>query len=185
MSREIWRTADGARWFLLPEAVEGPPGELVLRSPDGRGASVHPAWARPFEVGEEEGRAFAKEELGAALGELREGIDGRLAELRGKLDEAKRRSASGGEAGVGSDALPALFALLKGLPGVIGNSLSGQAERVERAKAAAAEIEGRLRSAGVDVGDRLSAFPERLEGLRNEAAGRTEKSAPEPPDAAP
>ena len=172
--RELWRTADRARWFLLPAQSEGPPGNLGLRSVDGREARVHQAWARQYEVSEAEGRAFAKAELGETLDELRGGIDGLLARLRERIDEAKRTPVAEGSA-VTPDAVPALFELLRALPGLIGNGLSGDAERTERAKTAAAALEERLKAAGIDVGDRLAAFPGRLERLRSEV-GRKDPS---------
>jgi hypothetical protein len=167
--RNLWRTADRHRWFLIPQEQEGPPGDLDLRSAQGRERRVHPAWARRFEVSEAEGRAFAKAELGEALDEIKAGIDGVLTRLRERIDEAKRTPVAP-DSEVTSDAVPALFALVKALPGLVGNGLSGHRERTERAKAAAAALEGRLKAAGIDVGDRLSAFPGRLERLRCEVA---------------
>jgi hypothetical protein len=168
---QLWRTADHGRWFLIPTQSDGPPGALQLRSVDGQETRVHPPWARRFEVSEDEGRAFARAELGETLGELRGGIDGGLARLRERIDEAKRTPVAEGS-DVTPDAVPALFELLKALPGLIGNSLSGDVERAGRAKAAAAALEERLKAAGIDVGDRLTAFPARLEGLRGESGSK-------------
>lgn len=167
--RNLWRTADRERWFLIPQEQEGPPGDLDLRSVEGAERRVHPAWARRFEVSEAEGRAFAKAELGDALDELKGGIDGVLARLRERIDEAKRTPVAP-DSQVTPDAVPALFELVKALPGLVGNGLSGHRERTERAKSDAAAIEERLKAAGIDVGDRLSTFPGRLERLRGEVA---------------
>jgi len=164
---ELWRTADRGRWFLIPAQSEGPPGELMLHSPDGRELRVHAAWARRFEVGEDEGRSFARQELGETLDALKGGIDGLLANMRKRIEEAKSMPATAGSA-VTSDAVPAMFELLRALPGLIGNGLSGDPARTQGAKAAAAGIEGRLKAAGIDVGERLSNFPGRLERLRDE-----------------
>lgn len=164
---ELWRTPDRSRWFLIPAQSEGPPGDLLLCSPEGRDMRVHPAWVRRFEVSEADGRAFAREELGDALVEMKGGIDGLLASLRNRLDEMKAASPAEGEPAT-SNAVPAMFDLLKALPGLVGGSLSGERERVSSATTAATDLEARLKAAGIDVGDRLSAFPERLARLRTE-----------------
>lgn len=167
----IWRTPDGERWFLIPAREEGPPGSLALHSPEGAEASVHPAWARRFEVGEAEGRAFAREELGEALSDLRGGIDEVLAAMRRRLAEAKRCAAAKGGA-VDPEALSAMLSLLKELPWLVGNGLSVETGRVEAARSDAAGLERRLGAAGLDLDGRLEAFPDRLRRLREEFAQR-------------
>lgn len=171
MTQSMWRTEDGGRWFLVPDNWEGPPGDLPIRSAAGRTVRLHPAWVRQFEVSEEEGRRWAKAELGDTLDALKQGIDAKLAEFRAALDSARRTHVAEDSA-VTPDAVSALFALLKGLPGLIGNSVSGDAARVARAEAAAADLERRLREAGIDLGERLSAFPARLERLRADLSAR-------------
>lgn len=166
-SRALWRSEDRRRWFLIPGDVERADGDFrICSATGGSAADVDRAWVARFEVSEEEGRASAEEALGETLAALKQGIDKTLAAARARLDAA-RHTPVAEDSATTRDAVPALFALLKTLPGVIGNSLSGQVERVETAKDASARLERRLREAGIDLGDHLAAFPDRLAGLRD------------------
>lgn len=176
--RKLWRSEDGSRWFLLPAAVPLDCGEVVIQGLDGSTARVDARWLAMFEVDEAEARDWARKELGETLGSLKRSIDAGIGEARARLAEVRRKPARD-DSRVTPDALPALFALLKSLPAVIGNSLSGRAERVEKAAGEAADLERRLRSAGLDLGERLSDFPARLAGLRAEfAKERARKRGP-------
>lgn len=178
-TRELWRSEDRRRWFLIPPSETPAEGDLAIRSAtDGTTALVDRGWAARFETSEAEGRDWAKAELGATLGELKQGIDAGLAGIRRRLDEAKRTPVAE-DSPIAPDAGPAIFQLLKSLPRVVLNSLSGEPARVEEARGASAAIEGRLREAGLDLGGGLSGFPDRLAGLRRDFEKR--KKADEPP----
>ncbi|MFI4949822.1 MAG: hypothetical protein ACHP7A_02165 [Caulobacterales bacterium] len=178
---QLWRTADGARWFLVPADAQLPPGDLAIRAIDGPDARVDAGSAAPYEVSEDDGRAWAKAGLGGTLDELKHAIDGKLADLRGRLDEV-RRTPVAEDGPLTPDAGPALLELIGALPGVIGKSLSGDAARVGEASRAMAGLRARLAAAGVDVDARLTDFPERLAGLREEAAAQRRRRNPEDND---
>lgn len=178
-ARELWCTKDRRRWFLIPPGEVRIEGNLAIRAAtDGTTDLVDRGWAARFETSEEEGREWAKAELGATLGELRRSVDAGLAGMRRRLDEAKRRPVAEGSP-IAPDAAPAIVQLLKSLPRVVLNSLSGDPARVEEARGAGAALEGRLRDAGLDLGGGLSRFPDRLAGLRRDFEKR--KKADEPP----
>ena len=134
----------------------------------------------PFEITEEQARRWAKEQLGETLDELRGRIDDKLAEFRRQLDE-KNRTPVTENTTVTPNAAPALFDLLTKLPGVIGNSLSGEENRVEAAKSAMADLQQRLKDAGIDLDDRLTSFPDRLADLRKDAEEQRAATKNEPP----
>lgn len=178
----LWRTKDRGRWFLLPDDTAAAPGELAIKSLSGHSADVDPAWAGPFEVSEEQARRWAKDQLSHTLDELKHGFDERLADLRRQLDQ-KNQTPVTESTTVTPNAAPALFDLLKKLPGVIGNSLSGDEQRVATAKTAMADLQKRLREAGIDLDDHFTNFPDRLAELRKDAEHQTGKksTADEPP----
>jgi hypothetical protein len=167
MAKALWTTVDRRRWFLLPPAVPLDRGEVTVTGLDGSTARVDARWLALFEVDEAEARDWAGKALGETLEALRRGIDDTLAAARTRLAEARHRAVQNDSA-ITADAVPALFALLKTLPGVIGNSLSGREGRVGKAKDSAADLERRLREAGIDLGERLSGFPDRLAALRSD-----------------
>lgn len=167
---ELWRTADRRRWFLIPAAAL-PAGPLVLVAPDGRTRSVDPARAALYEIDEREGRDWAEAELGEALGEARQRIEAKLAEARVRLTAARHAPASP-ESDLTADALPAIGRLLRSLPSLLRDGLSGDHARVAGATEAIGAIEDRLNAAGIKVGTGLQGFPERLAGLRDCLARR-------------
>lgn len=168
---DLWRSADGARWFLFAEGEELPPGELAIAAFDGREARVDPRWAALHEVGEAEGRDWAREALGDVLGELRRGIEARLAKARAELGEA-RDAALEQASGATADAVPAMVALARSLPRTLVDSLSADPARVAEAAAAMAALGDRLERAGIGIDRRLADFPYRLAALRSEFAAR-------------
>jgi hypothetical protein len=125
----------------------------------------------PYEVSEHEARRFMREELGATLDELKAGIGEVLAGARRRLEEWNRQPV-GKRTGVTPDAGGALLALLGKLPGVIGNSLSGDAERVAVARETLVGLDGCLRDAGIELDDRFTGFADRLAELREQPRPR-------------
>lgn len=108
-----------------------------------------------------------REELGEALAELRQGLDEVLADARRRLDERDHTPVDASTA-ITPDAGGAVWELVRRLPGVIGHSLSGDEARVATARGTLADLDGRLREAGVDLDDRFTGFADRLAGLREE-----------------
>lgn len=139
----------------------------------GRSQSVAPESVAVFEVTEEQARRWAKDQLGQALEELKQNADEKLAELRGKLDEFNKRPVREGTT-ITPDVGPALLELLKQLPRVVGQSLSADEGRVEAARKVMADLQGRLKEAGIELDERFTSFPDRLAELRKE----TEREKP-------
>lgn len=181
LEEQLWHTAGRDRWFIIPDAASRSFGALELTSLAGNEASVDPDWARRYEVGEAEAHAWAAQEFGIALGEIRRRIDAKLGRMRTALDAAKRAPARP-ENDVAPDALPALLSLAKALPRAIFDGLSGDPVRVTHAGDALGHIEQRLNRAGIAVGGRLSNFPGRLAGLRAETGRSRDRAASRPPD---
>nr|WP_294812518.1 hypothetical protein [uncultured Sphingomonas sp.] len=181
LEEQLWRTSDGTRHFILPDVATRPPGPLVIRSLAGDEAAVDPGWLGRYEVTENEAHAWAKQEFGIALGEIRRRIDAKLGRMRTSLDAAKRTPARR-EHDVALDALPALLSLAKALPRAILDGLSGDPARVTNAHDALDGIGQRLNHAGIAVGDRLSVFPDRLAGLRAEIGRSRAGASPPSPD---
>jgi hypothetical protein len=63
IAKTLWADPDRARQFLIPDAVDLPPGDFRLRTATGVEAHVDPAALAPFEVSAEEARVWAKEQL--------------------------------------------------------------------------------------------------------------------------
>ena len=171
----LWRTIDCSRNFLIPASVSPPLGNLTIRSLTGDELSADESWLRRFEVSEQEAREWAKRELGDALGELKGEIDAGLADARVAL-EAARLAPVAEDTDITPDAVPALMALVRKLPRAILDSLSASDDQVVQAKEELAKIQQRLRAAGIDVGEKLEQFPDRLASLRADAERRKPKA---------
>ena len=145
----------------------------------GEEVGVDPDWARRYEVAEAEGRAFAKEEFGYTLDEVKRRVDAKLAAMREDIDAA-RRAPVAPDSPITPNAVPALVALVAKLPRVIVDSLSGEPARVEKAGGELAALKQRLVAAGIDIDDRLTQFPDRLAALRRrfEARGQPKDGPP-------
>jgi hypothetical protein len=118
--------------------------------------------------------------LGAALTDLRSALDRTLAEMRIRLDE-ERRTPVTPDTTVTPNAAPALLEFLRALPGIVGGSISGDEERIARARASLARIQNQLGDGGIELDDRFTGFADRLAGLRREFEER--KASAQPPDA--
>ena len=70
-SHTLWSTPDRARYFLIPDDRELPPGELRLITLTGRRQEVDLAAAAEFEVSREEAKARTQAALKEVLGEVR------------------------------------------------------------------------------------------------------------------
>jgi hypothetical protein len=88
----IWSTLDRARRFIIPDDAELPPGDFALRTATGRAASVDEAAVLPFEVSDDEARAWAKAQLGGVLGELRGRTLGFAERLRRRTAEMREEN---------------------------------------------------------------------------------------------
>ncbi|MEO5851902.1 MAG: hypothetical protein ABIQ15_05265 [Nocardioides sp.] len=110
-----------------------------------------------------------REELGETLDELKSGLDDVLAGARQRLDEWDHARAAA-SSDVTPDVGGAVWDLVRRMPAVIGNSLSGDEERIGRARDVLAGLDERLREAGVELGDGLAGYADRLAGLRNGVA---------------
>ncbi len=165
MPLTLWWADSPRRYLLVSEIHELATGSLEIRALDRAMKWVDPAALVPYEITEEQARRWAKDQLGRTLDELKDGIDEQLADRRQKLDEFNRTPVTP-ETTITPDAATAMLDLLKALPRVVARSLSADPARVAAAQTTMSELQGRLRAAGIDVDDRLGAFPERLAGLR-------------------
>jgi hypothetical protein len=172
-SVELWLSVDRVRFFLVPDAFALPLGDFEIQTTHEGRRRVALEAIRVFEVTEEQALRIAKDELGQTLDKLKHDIDAGLAGLRQRLDERDRTPVQD-DTTLTLNAAPAMLALLKNLPGVIVNSLAHDAQRVETAKATMADLQRRLKEAGIDLDERFTAFPARLAALREDV--RKQKS---------
>ena len=167
----LWSTPDRSRWFLIASSITLPAGGMSIQTLTGESAFVDPACLGPFELTECQARRWANDQLGQTLDELKHGIDERLAEVRRGID-VRKHTPLNDQTTLTSEVAPALLELLKKLPGLIASSLARDPMRVETAKTTMADLQRRLRAAGVDLDDRFTSFPDRLAELRNDVEVR-------------
>ena len=99
----LYTTPDRTRFFLVPDDTDLPAGDLRIRTfvgnqRPGQERSVDEATLVSFEVGEDEARAWVKEELSVVLGAARERVMGfaeRLKQRTAVLRDENRRTWGG------------------------------------------------------------------------------------------
>ena len=168
----IWRTTEGSRYFVIPDGVELPTGQVRLVDLLGNGASASPDALTPFEITETQAHRIAKDQLGRALEEIRGSIDETLATYRARLQTFQQTPVSE-RTKVTPDAVPALADLIKELPGAIGGGLSRDERKLQRARETLKTLEAKLKASGIDLDGRLEGFADRLHAMR------AERDAPE------
>jgi len=163
----LWMTADRSRFFLISSNKSLVEGNFCIKTLTGRETFVDPVSIEANEIPEAQARQWAKDQLGEALGEIRGSIDEKLADWRTQLD-ALNRTPVAENTTITPNAAPALLDLLKQLPSILGNSLSGDEHRVDEAKNTMTDLQRRLKDSGIDHDDRLTKFPSRFAELRKE-----------------
>ncbi|WP_434403403.1 hypothetical protein [Sphingobium sp. DN12] len=175
LAEQLWWTENRRRQFILPDNETPKPGTIAIAALDGRTATADADWLASFEVTEAQAHEWAKQEFGAALSDIRQRIDRKIGRTRAAL-KAARDTPIASDSAVTADALPALLALAKALPGAILGSLSGDPEKLRTAQSNLSHVQKRLNAAGVDVEDKLAAFPDRLAALREDFRRRASKT---------
>ena len=158
----LWQTGDGERNFVIPDGFVFAPGALHIHDRVGRDEHVDPQCIASFELSTEQAQRWSKHELGELLGELRQGIESRLSELREGLTDYNRGAATCENAAVVID-------FLTSLPRVIVQSLSTDQTRLSKARHTMSRLQERLRESGFDVDDRVGNFADRIASIRSEA----------------
>lgn len=161
----------GRRYFVTPADADFKRGVTAIVDATGERRSVDLTSVEQFEVTEQDALRWVREELGATLDKLKAGIDEVLAEARRQVDE-RNHAPVGERTTVTAEAGPALLGLLGKLPSVIGNSLSGDEQRVGEARATLAALQLRLRDAGIKLDDQFTGFAHRLAELREQPRPR-------------
>jgi hypothetical protein len=98
--RTLWSDAARARRFIIPDDAELPPGAFVLRTSLGRERAVDEAAVLAYEVTAEEAQAWAKEQLGGVLGEVRGKAVGFVERLRERTAAMREENRGTWEQGV-------------------------------------------------------------------------------------
>jgi DNA-binding LacI/PurR family transcriptional regulator len=152
-AKTLWTDADKTRQFLIPDALQLPLGDFLLRTATGREQRVDPAALAPFEVSAEEARTWAKAQLGKVALRLKAGLKDALfgSTEKGKGRDEENESA---EAKQQSSTTPVLD-LLADITGTPREHLSGDYRAVGRT------LRDYLKDIGETTGDALSGDPER------------------------
>jgi len=121
-----------------------------------------------------------REQLEAGLTALRASLEETLAGWRAKLDAARNEPVAP-DSTVTPNAVPALLDFLRALPGIVGQSISGDDARVANARQSLADLQQKLASTGIELDDRFTGYADRLAGLRRDAESRRDAAPPQSP----
>jgi hypothetical protein len=162
LTKTLWTDESGKRCFLIPDALELPPGDFGLRTATGRERKVDPDALTPFEVSTEEGVAWTKAQLGTVVGLLKSGLKARLlgGEKGEKGEKGERASADEqGDDARRTSATPGMD-LLADITDTPRERLDGDYQAVGRA------LRAYLQDAAETTIDAVSGEPEREQGAR-------------------
>lgn len=160
-------TANQSRFFMIANNTSLVAGNFCIKTLNGQEAFVDPVSIKANEISKDQARLWVKDQLGQTLSEIRSSIDIKLADWRTRLDAFNRTPVTP-DTTLTPDAAPALLNLLKQLPNILGNSLSGDEHRVDEAKNTITDLQRRLKDTGIDLDDRFTKFPDRIADLRRE-----------------
>jgi hypothetical protein len=83
MSERLYRTANGARWFLIPTGAPLNPGNLVVVDEDGRKRAVKAGHLTRWEITRESGELLVQQRIDEAATQATQLLDGLLRALGG------------------------------------------------------------------------------------------------------
>lgn len=170
-------TDDRSRWFLVPDAANAPSGVLEVRDLLGVTRRLDASWLAPYEISEDQAVRWTRANLPSALTELRTSLDETLADWRARIDAARNEPVAA-DSTVTPNAVPALLALLRALPGIVGGSISGDDARLDSARQSLAELQQKLASSGIELDDRFTGYADRLAALRRDTGARRDTAPP-------
>ena len=163
----LWMTTDQSRFFLIANNTSLVAGNFCIKTLTGQQAFVDLVSIEANEISEDQAHQWVKDQLGQTLGEIRSSIDEKLADWRTQLEEFNQTPVAK-DTTITPDAAPALLNLLKQLPSILGNSLSGDEHRISEAKNTMTDLQRQLKEAGIDLDDHFKKFPDHLAELRRE-----------------
>ena len=117
------------------------------------------------------------EQLGSALTDLRTSLDDTLAGWRARLDASLNEPVAP-DTTVTPNAVPALLDFLRALPGIVGQSISGDDARLASAREKLTDLQRQLAATGIELDERFTGYADRLAGLRRDA--ETKRGAHDP-----
>lgn len=164
LAKTLWIDEAGKRCFLIPDALELPPGAFALRTATGRERRVDPAALAPFEVSTEEGLAWTKAQLGAVGKLLKEGFKARLF---GANNRDRASPGEGEDTSKRGSATPGMD-LLADITGTPRERFDGDGRAVGRA------LRTYLQDVAETTIDAVSGEPEREQGARQRMRGWAE-----------
>jgi hypothetical protein len=134
--RNIWFDAEGTRFFLLPDDLESPPGELEVFNHDGDTRSIDPAALAAYAIAPEEADEIIRRALEPVADQVEEAVRGATEQLLAAAPGVA--AVSSGPAQVGDDPAVALGRLLqldpdaiRARPELASEELSRLLERLE------------------------------------------------------
>jgi hypothetical protein len=179
MEQKLWFLPGCGRYFLIADELALATGDTVITSLVGDARSVDGASLAPFEVTEDQAHRWAKDQLGTALDDLKQSLDQTLAEWRTGLEQS-RRTPVVPESSLTPSGVGALFELLRSLPRIVGQGISGDEERVAGARQSLADLKQKLAEGGIELDDRFTRFADCLASLRKEAEERKKPPGEDP-----
>jgi hypothetical protein len=174
----LWIDATQTRYFLIPSRQELPGGDFPIHNLEGEQKKVAIAKIASCEITQEQAKAYLESQINKAIDQAKHALFNRITFFIGQSPETPRQTTTLSELmavllGISLEDLPnhperakaGLDNLITTFKDIIGGSLSPESARLDVARQQMHTIQTNLKAHGIDLGNTLEQFPDRLHNL--------------------
>ncbi|MEQ8999924.1 MAG: hypothetical protein RID53_25850 [Coleofasciculus sp. B1-GNL1-01] len=174
----LWIDVTQTRYFLIPSRQEIPGGNFQIYNLEGEQKKVAIAKIASYEITQEQATAYLESQINQAIDQAKDALFNQITFSIGKSPETPRQTTTLSELmavllGVSPEELPnhperakvSLEKLIATFKDIIGGSLSKDSARLDVARQQMHIIQTNLKAHGIDLGNTLEQFPDKLHNL--------------------
>ncbi|GEM_PF-1071895 len=174
----LWIDASQTRYFLIPNCKKIPCGDFPICNLEGEQKEVAIAKIASYEITQEQATAYLESQINQAIDQAKDALFNQINFSIGQSPETPRQTTTLSELmavllGISPEELPnhperakvSLDNLIATFKDIIAGSLSPDSARLDVARQQMHTIQTNLKAHGIDLGDTLEQFPDRLHNL--------------------
>jgi len=174
----LWIDATQTRYFLIPSRQKVPCGDLLLHNLEGEQKKVAIAAIASYEIPQQQAKVYLESQINQAIDQAKHALFNRINFSIGKSPETPLPTTTLSElmavlSGISLEDLPnhpemakaGLDNLITTFKNIIGGSLSQDSARLDVARQQMHTIQTNLKAHGIDLGNTLEQFADKLHNL--------------------